>query len=88
MGTLKQESVANEMKRHMWIMVIDKNFRDITFMDPLLLKTYVLKDRIKNAGIMEWFLFGKSGKIGVSDIVKKKKPPKNTKSKGILKILI
>ncbi len=84
MGTLKQDDVAVEMKKHMWIMKIDGNLEDITFYDPLLMKTFFLKGRIRNKGIMEWYFNNKNSEISNADINKKKKPSKhaNNKNKG------
>lgn len=76
MGTLKQEDVSPTMKKHMWIMKIKSNFEDVTFYDPLLMKKFKLKGRIRNKGIMEWYFNSKNSEISNLDINKKKKPPK------------
>jgi len=83
MGTLKQEGVAPEMKKHMWIMKIESNFEDVTFFDPWLLKTFFLKGRIRNKGVTEWYFNNKNTEVSHVDINKKKKPSKHAqKNKG------
>jgi hypothetical protein len=82
MGTLKQEDVAPDMKKHMWIMKIERNFEDITFYDPLLMKTFLLKGRIRNKGIMEWYFYSKNSEISNVDVNKKKKPSKHAQNRN------
>ncbi len=77
MGTLKQTDVTSELQKHMWIMKIDSNFEDVTFYDPFIMKIYILKGRMRNKGIMEWYFNNKSTEISNFDINKKKKPTKN-----------
>lgn len=80
MGTLKQE-VSSEMKRHMWIMIINENFEDVEFYDPLIMKSFYLKNRIRNKGLTEWYFYNKNPFISNIDIQKKKKPAKRMKNK-------
>ncbi len=60
-------------------MIIQENFEDVEFIDPLIMKRFYLKDRIRNKGIMEWYLNVKNSHVIDQEINKKKKPPKNNK---------
>ena len=52
MGTLK----INGFPKHMWIMIIDTNFEDITFFEPTSRKMYKLKKRVEYPILLEKYL--------------------------------
>jgi len=70
MGTLDYLPSNDIRKKHMWVMTISDDLRDVQFYDPYLKKEFYLKDRIEDRQMMQWYM---TAKIVNFEAIKSKK---------------